>query len=97
MLSLAFRITPKGLAVLAPSAGGAIPLPTLELSHAVGMVAKAKRLWDLDEAISNDGTVRADAVAGTEKLLSSANYDIPKWREWLRDLPIRPMNLDDAA
>lgn len=97
MLSLAFRITPKGLNVLAPSAGGATPLPTVELAHALGMIAKAKKLWDLDQAIAEDQTVRTDAVVGTEKLLSAANYDIPKWREWLRDLPIRPMVLDDAA
>jgi hypothetical protein len=97
MLSMAYRISPKGLAIQAPSAGGATPLPVLELAHAVGMVSKTKRIWDLDEAIANDQEVRSDAVAGTERLLASANYDIPKWREWLRNLPVRPMELDDAA
>jgi hypothetical protein len=97
MLSMAFRISPKGLAVQSPSAGGAMPLPLLELAHAVRMVAKTKKIWNLDDAIASDQKVRADAVSGTERLLASANYDIPKWREWLRNLPIRPMELDDAA
>jgi hypothetical protein len=97
MLSLAFRMTPKGLNVLAPSAGGGTPLPTVELSHALGMVSRAKKLWDLDQAIASDQGIRTEAVVGTEKLLSAANYDIPKWREWLRTLPVRPMTLDDAA
>ncbi|WP_404713623.1 hypothetical protein [Sphingomonas sp. MMS24-J13] len=97
MLSMAFRISPKGLAVQAPSAGGATPLPAVELAQAIGMVSKAKRIWNLDEAIANNQEVRADAVSGTERLLASANYDISKWREWLRNLPIRPMELNDAA
>jgi hypothetical protein len=97
MLSMAFRITPKGLKVHPPSAGGATLLPNLELAHAIGIIARTKKIWDLDDAIANDDAVRADAVSGTEKLLASANYDIAKWREWLRHLPIRPMKLDDAA
>jgi hypothetical protein len=97
MLSMAFRVSPKGLAVQAPSAGGATPLPALELTHAVGMVSKTKRIWNLDEAITDDKGVRADAVSGTQRLLASANYDILKWRDWLRDLPIRPMKLDDTV
>lgn len=97
MLSMAFRIRPKGLAVQAPSAGGALPLAALELTSAVAIVSRTKKMWDLDEAIANEDTVRADAVTGTERLLASANYDVPQWREWLRGLPIRPMKLDDAA
>ncbi len=97
MLSMAFRISPKGLAVQAPSAGGSTPLPVLELAHAVRIILKTKKIWDLDEAIANEQEVRADAVSGTERLLASASYDIPKWREWLRNLPVRPMELDDGA
>lgn len=97
MLSLAFRVTPAGMKVQPGSAGGASIIPALELQHAVAVIEKAGKLWDLDAAIAANDEVRDDAVRGTEALLASANYDIPLWRKWLADLPVRPMNLDDAA
>jgi hypothetical protein len=97
MLSLAFRITPKGLNVQQGSAGGASVIPNIELSHALAVVEKAKKLWDLDQAITSDDDVRRDAVDGMRRLLASANYDIPGWHKWLRELPVRPMDLDDIA
>lgn len=97
MLSLAFRIHPRGLTVQPATAGGATIVPFIELAEAIAVVTKAKRLWDLDEAIASDPQVRADAIQGTERLLRLANYSIPRWRQWLRDLPIRPMELDYVA
>ncbi len=94
MLSLAFRITPKGLKVQPGTAGGASVIPNIELSHALAVVERARKIWDLDDAIANDQEVWFEAVDGTHRLLTSANYDIPGWRTWLRNLPIRPMDLD---
>jgi len=93
MLSLAFRITPKGLVVQQATAGGAAAIPAVELSHAVSVVARAKKIWDLDEGIK-DAAVLKECVDSTEKLLSSANYDIGAWRTWLSDLPVRPLQLN---
>jgi hypothetical protein len=97
MLSLAFRIIPQGVCAQPPSAGGAQVIPPIELDRAVSIVQKAMTLWDLDNAIANDDGVKNDAVVGTEELLASASYDLQAWREWLRNLPVRPMELDDAA
>ncbi|MBZ9678696.1 PP_RS20740 family protein [Mesorhizobium sp. ES1-1] len=97
MLSLAFRITPDGIKVQPGSAGGAAVIPPLELQHAIAVVEKAARLWYLDDAIANDEKLRKEAVLSTEALLESAHYDIPFWRKWLAELPIRPMQLDTAA
>jgi hypothetical protein len=97
MLALAFRISPRGVAIQSPSAGGVIKLPDIELSDAVAIASKAAKIWDLDVAIADDDQVRAQAVSGTERLLASANYDIPKWREWLRNHPVRPMDLADGV
>jgi hypothetical protein len=93
MLSLAFRVSPEGVRVNAGSAGGAQVIPQLELAHALKLVRRAARLWDLDQAIAEDDTLRQEAVQATERLLEAANYDIPGWREWLRTLPVRPMEL----
>jgi hypothetical protein len=97
MLSLAFRINPNGIKVQPGSAGGAAVIPALELKYAVGVVEKADKLWDLDEAVAANDVVKQDAVAGTERLLALADYDIQRWKVWLASLPVRPMQLDDAA
>lgn len=97
MLSLAFRIKPTGLQVQPAKASGPNQLPAIELSQATNVVSKASRLWDLDAAIANDAEVRNDAIAGTKKLLSSANYDIECWETWLKNLPVRPMHLNDVV
>jgi hypothetical protein len=97
MLSLAFRITPHGLVVQPPSTGGAAVLAPIELPHALAIIARARKLWDLDSAIASDEEVRRDAVNGTRKLLAAANYDLTAWRDWLAELPIRPMQIDEAA
>jgi hypothetical protein len=94
MLSLAFRIIPEGLRVNDASAGGEQLIPKLELTNALKLVRRASRLWDLDQAIVADEAIRREAVEATERLLESANYDIPAWKEWLRCLPVRPMELE---
>jgi hypothetical protein len=96
MLSMAFRIMPKGILVQPASAGGAGIIPTIEVSDAVAVAEKASRLWDVDHAIATDGNVHKDAVEGTERLLSGANYDIARWREWLARHPIRPIDVGVA-
>ncbi|BCG72120.1 hypothetical protein MesoLj113a_32780 [Mesorhizobium sp. 113-1-2] len=97
MLSLAFRITPDGIKVQPGSAGGAAVIPPLELKDAVAVIDKAAKLWYLDDAVANDESLRMEAILSTEALLASAHYDIPFWRKWLAELPVRPMQLDTAA
>ncbi|UXT99767.1 PP_RS20740 family protein [Agrobacterium tumefaciens] len=93
MLSFAFRVSPEGVRVNDGSAGGAQVIPKLELTHALKLIRRASRLWDLDQAIAADETLRREAVEATKRLLASANYDIDGWKEWLRTLPVRPMEL----
>lgn len=91
MLSLAFRVRPKHVVMPATAAP---PQPdAIELNGALKIVARAKRLWDLDEGLEADDEVRELAVEGTKELLGSADYDLAAWREWLADLPVRPVVL----
>lgn len=94
MLSLAFRITPRGLRVQPPTAGSASVTAALELKGAVQVTEKANKLWDLDDAVACSEKVRKEAVEGTARLLKSANYDLPSWKQWLAGLELRPMQLD---
>lgn len=94
MLSLAFRITPKGIQAQAPNTGGAIVVPNVELQDAVAIVARAKKLWNLDQAIEDQTDLRNEVVTGTEKLLRSAGFDIPGWQRWLGEHRIRPLDLN---
>jgi hypothetical protein len=97
MLSIAFRIMPGEVRVQRPSTGGAVAVPTLELADALALVGRVKKLWNLDDAIAAQASVKSDAVEGTRKLLQSANFDIVKWAQWLRDHKIRPLEVDQAA
>jgi hypothetical protein len=94
MLALAFRIIPDPLRVFRPSIGGAAVVPPLEPVRAVRVVQRAMRLCDIDDALNNEADVRARAVAGTQKLLQEANYDIGEWRNWLAQHETRPMTID---
>lgn len=96
MVSLAFRIKPRGLRVQPPTAGAASVTEALELKRAVDVTERARKLWDLDAAILDDSEARNDAVNGTAKLLRSADYDLESWRLWLAALPFRPMVLEDV-
>lgn len=95
MLSLAFRITPLGLRVQPATAGPASVTAPLELTRALEATQRARRLWNLDNAIANDSDVREDAVKGSAKLLGSASYDLSSWKTWLATLTLRPMEIDD--
>ncbi len=97
MLSVAFRITPEAVRIQRPSMGGAIAIPVLELTHALALISRVERLWNLDDAISESPTVRKDAIDGTRKLLASANFDLTKWADWLSNHAIRPLQVDQAA
>lgn len=96
MLSLAFRIIPRGLVVQPPSMGGAVVVPLMEAQHAVRVASRAANLWDLDFAIGSDEEVRREAVEGTARLLEEANYDLAAWSRWLASLALRPMNVQAA-
>jgi hypothetical protein len=97
MLSLAFRISPRGLRIQPATAGAASVVAALELTKAVGITTRAGRLWNLDGAIANDPGVRKDAIEGTARLLRSADYDLPSWKTWLAGLALRPMQIEDLA
>jgi hypothetical protein len=90
MLSLAFRISPAGLKVHPPTAGGAVVGESLELKAALAAVARVSNLWLLDGSL-DDEEIKSDAVLGTVDLLSAADYDIEAWEAWLRTHKIRPM------
>jgi hypothetical protein len=51
-------------------------------------------VWDIDGALSNDLVIRNEAIAGIQSLLSSANYDLAAWRDWLGHLVRRPMEIE---
>lgn len=93
MLALAFRITPGGLRVMPAGIGGATVVTSLEVDSALYVVEQAVKLQDLDEAIEAEPKLKEEAVAGTEGLLEDANYDLEAWRTWVRNHPIRPMDL----
>lgn len=94
MLALAFRITPDNIRVFRPNVGGsAAVVPPLEPRRAVYVASQAVKLQDLDTVIETELDVRAEAVGGTEELLSSANYDIAAWRQWLASHDKRPIAL----
>lgn len=95
MLSLAFRIKPRGVRVQPATAGTTSIVPPLEAKRAISVVHRAKRLWNLDAAIAADAQVRQDAVQGAANLLRSADYDLSSWQKWLANLTLRPMNIDD--
>jgi hypothetical protein len=90
MLALAFRISPEELRVFSPSVGGAAPIPTLEATRAAQIAKRAEKLWDLDKALEEQSLLQK-AVERTETLLSSANYDIEAWKDWLVKHPRRPV------
>lgn len=97
MLSLAFRIKPHAVKVMPPSARDTSVTAPLEPAQGVKLVAKAKALYDIDAAILDDKEMRDEAVVGTARLLESANFDLPAWREWLQNLAVRPMTVEDAV
>lgn len=94
MLALAFRIIPDAPRVYPPSAGGAAVVPPLEPIRAIRVAERAKRLWDIDDALENDVELCAEAIDGTRQLLASANYDIKAWQEWLAKHKRRPITVE---
>lgn len=97
MLALAFRITPEGLRAMPAGTGGATVLSSLEVDSALYVVEQATKLQDLDLALENEPELKADAVTSTEGLLGDANYDLDAWRLWMRDHPVRPMQIGTAT
>lgn len=89
MIAVAYRITPKGRKLIEPGSPqqGASP----EVQHALKIVARADRLWNIDEAIQTDADLRNDAAQGMAKLLEGAGYNLNEWRHWLMSHPVRPL------
>ena len=96
MLALAFRIHPRGLKIHKATANGVSVIAPLELTGALKIVARAKKVWDLDDALKTNKEVLDDAVSGTSQLLAGANYDLEKWRDWLAGLAVRPIALKET-
>lgn len=92
MLALAFRITPELPRVFPPSMGGAAVIPTLEPARATRIAERAKKIWDIDLALS-DHQVRSEAVQGMQQLLEGASYNIVEWKSWLKALEKRPITI----
>ncbi|MNS36128.1 hypothetical protein D3C72_683140 [compost metagenome] len=89
MIAVAYRITPKGRKLIEPGSPQQGHAP--EVQHALKVVARAARLWNIDEAIQTDTGLRDDAATGMAKLLDGAGYNLDDWRDWVRSHPIRPL------
>lgn len=96
MLAVAFRITPDGPRVFAPSVGGAAIVPDLEPMRATYIASQATKLQNLDEALETEEAVKHNAVEGTKALLESARYDIAEWCKWLAGHERRPMTVSQT-
>jgi len=94
MLAMAFRITPGPPRTFAPGIGGAAIVGDLEPARAIKVATQAQKLQDLDHALDSDGAIRGEAIAGTEALLSAANYDLAAWKIWLAAHEHRPMVIE---
>lgn len=95
MLSLAFRILPKGVRILPATAGTTSVVPPMELKQANHVVERAAKLWDIDEGMENDPETMSFCLTETQALLESANYDPEKWRAWLETHTQRPIKISD--
>lgn len=94
MLSIAFRVTPKGIRIHPAAAAPVVTVEQVELAAAQAIAAKAKEMWDIDGATGiQDKTVAVDAISGTRSLLDEANYDLDAWKDWLRTHQHRPMEV----
>jgi hypothetical protein len=94
MLSLAFRITPHPLRVQPANAGSVSVTSPLEPKHGVRLAERAKRVWNIGNAVNESGDLRAAAISGTKELLEAANYDIPAWKDWLATHSTRAMEVE---
>lgn len=91
MMALAFKITPGQRQLIEP--GRALQQGPVEVQHALRVVEQTRRLWNIDQAIQDDGELLKLAVDGTIDLLSSAEYDMDAWRQWVRGHQVRPLNI----
>ena len=87
MLSVVFRITP-GDKVLIPVDNRVVNIPALEIASALQIVRKSGNICDVDSSIKDPGLLN-ELVEATEKLLSIANYDVDKYKDWLRTRSVR--------
>ena len=93
MLAMAFEITPAERRLIEPMRPAPGPDMAAEVTQALRVLERVKRLWNIDEAVSNDAKTRALAVDGMEQLLRTADYDMDAWREWVRTHPVRPLEI----
>lgn len=95
MLALGFRITPGPRVVFMP---GEVPpvAQALEPQRAVAATRRARRLRDIDNELAADVNLMLTMARQSAALLSTSNYDIEKYCDWLASHPERPVILNKA-
>lgn len=94
MLALAFRITPGQPVIFEP--GGALPAQTFEPGRAAAAARRARKLRDLDAELANDAGRTLLMAQQSMALLSTSNYDVDAYCDWLAKHTERPVIVDKA-
>lgn len=92
MLALAFRISPESPVVFEP--GKAPPAQVLEPGRAAAATRRARKLRDIDMELGSNPGIVMQMVQQCIALLSSSNYDVEKYCDWLITHKERPVVLD---